>query len=212
MVLASMRPVIEKVKPPRSLYCEFPLGRPLGKPGDAEFQHDVLRRAFALFDADAGPVIADHPDVIDAEESPVSCQLPPAFDPSLPPAVDEARGLRKAYDRTLASRGVTSVGRSVDADGVPGALEALNEIADGAPWKSVALPGKLTTALVHDIRAYYEEAALSLVDEALPAGRAIESWFFEQTEAGKTVMGARAQIKAQDGPFPVWFYMAPGHR
>ncbi|MDA3000308.1 MAG: selenoprotein B, partial [Actinomycetota bacterium] len=61
IVLASMRPVVEKMKPPRSLYCEFPLGRPLGVPNDPEFQHRVLADAFALLDAPNGPVIADFP-------------------------------------------------------------------------------------------------------------------------------------------------------
>ena len=34
----------------------------------------------------------------------------------------------------------------------------------------------------------------------------------EQTEAGKTVMAARAAAKDQEAPFPVWFYMSPAHR
>ena len=86
-----------KVAPPRALHCEFPLGRPLGRPNDAQFQLDVLSRAFALLQAPAGPVLVDHPEVIEADEQPMACALPPRFDPSLPPAVDEARGLRRAY-------------------------------------------------------------------------------------------------------------------
>ena len=34
----------------------------------------------------------------------------------------------------------------------------------------------------------------------------------EQTEAGKAVLAARSSLKAQDAPFPFWFYMAPAHR
>ena len=37
----------EKMKCPRMLFCDFPLGRPLGKPGDAGFQRRVLEDAFA---------------------------------------------------------------------------------------------------------------------------------------------------------------------
>src|SRR4051794_4505068 len=105
--------MVEKVAPPRALHCEFPLGRPLGRPNDPEFQHDVLARAFALLEAPSGPVLVDHPVVIEVEDQPLACSLPPRFDPSLPPAVDEARGLRKAYERTLSRRGVSSVGRAV---------------------------------------------------------------------------------------------------
>jgi hypothetical protein len=212
VTLISTRSVAERMRPPRALFGDFPLGRPLGKPGDAEFQHDVLARAFALLEEPSGPVLVDHPEAITADEIPLSCTLPPRFDPNLPPAVDEANGLRKAYDRSLARRGVTGVGRAIDADGVPAALGVLHDIAEGLHWKTAPIPGRNTTALCHDIRTYYEEAALELVDGPAPGGRAAEAWFFEATEAGRTVLAARAAIKEQGAPHPVWFYMTPGHR
>lgn len=212
VVLSSVREMAEKTAPPRALHCEFPLGRPLGIPGDPAFQLDVLARAFALLDEPSGPVLVDHPTVIEADGAPLACTLPPRFDPSLPPAVDEARGLRKAYDRALARRGVTSVGRSIDADGVPAALGVLHAIAEGADWKDAGLPGGNTTAVCHDIRTYYEEAALELADGPVPGGRAVEDWFFERTEAGATVLRARAAIRDAGAKFPVWFYMTPGQR
>lgn len=212
VVLASVRAMAEKVAPPRALYCEFPLGRPLGKPGDPAFQHDVLARAFSLLDAPSGPVLVDHPDVIEAEDAPLACALPPRFDPDVPPAVDEARGVRKAYERTLARRGVTSVGRVVDADGVADALRVLLDIAAGTPWQEAGIPGGNSIAVCHDIRTYYEEAALELANVPAPGARAAEAWYFERTEAGRAVLAARAAMKDQGAPFPLWFYMAPAHR
>ena len=211
VTLVATRSVAERMSPPRALYGEFPLGRPLGRPGDTEFQHDVLSRAFALLDSD-GPILDDHPVVIEAEEVPVSCALPPRFDPDLPPAVDEANGLRKAYDRSLERRGFSSVGRVMSADDVTTALATLHEIASGLSWKEAEIPGKNTTAMCHDVRTYYEEAALELVDGPAPSGRAIEAWYFDETEAGKTVLAARAAIKEEGGPHGAWFYMTPGHR
>ena len=217
VTLAATRSVAERMGPPRALYVPFPLGRPLGKPGDAEFQHDVLTRAFALLDAPPGPVLEDYPVTIEAEEVPLTCSLPPRFDASLPAAVDEANGLRKAYDRAVANRGFTSVGRAIGPDEVPGVLGVFHDIAQGQNWKEAVIPGKNTTAVCHDIRTYYEEAALELVnvdtdDADVPAGRGAEAWYFENTEAGKTVLAARQAIKDQGGPVPAWFYMAPGHR
>jgi hypothetical protein len=213
VVLSSIRPMAEKVAPPRALHCEFPLGRPLGVPNDAAFQHEVLAAAFALLDAPSGPVLVDYPVVIEAAtDEAVSCALPPRYDPSLPAAVDEARGLRKAYDRTLARRGVTSVGQVIDADRVPEALGVLQAIADGAEWASAGIPGGNTILVCHDIRTYYEEAALSLIDGPEPGGRALEDWYFDKTEAGATVLAARAAIRDQGAPFPFWFYMTPGQR
>lgn len=212
VVLSSVREMAAKVAPPRALHCEFPLGRPLGRPGDPKFQHDVLARAFALLDAPSGPVLVDYPEVIESDDTPFACSLPPRFDPNLAPCVDEARGLRRAYDRALVRRGVTSVGRSIGADEVPAALGILDAIAKGADWASTRLPGDNTTALCHDIYAYYEEAATELVDGPMPGGRAVEAWYFERTEAGATVLAARAAIRDAGAKFPIWFYMSPGQR
>ena len=212
ITLASMRPVVEKMKPPRALYCEFPLGRPLGVPNDPDFQHRVLRDAFALLDEASGPAIGDFADVIESDEQPLACSLPPRFDPNLPACVDEARGLRKAYERAVASRGRTDLGRVLTADQIPAALDALHRIASGDDWTTVEIPGKNTIAVMHDIRAYYEEACLELAEGPEPGGRAMEAWFFESTEAGRTTLAARRAIKDAGGPFPFWFYMAPGHR
>jgi hypothetical protein len=212
IVLSSIRNVTERIHPPRALHCEFPLGRPLGKPADAAFQHDVLARAFALLQEPSGPVLVDHPETILSDESPLACTIPPRFDPSLPPAVDEARGIRKAYDRVVAKRGVSSIGRVLSADEVPNALAVIDGIANGDDWTQTTLAGPRLMQAVHDIRAYYEEAALELTNGPTPGGRQTEAWFFEQTEAGKTILAARQVVKATGVPHPVWFYLAPGHR
>jgi hypothetical protein len=210
VALVSVRGVAERLPPPRGLYGEFPLGRPLGKPNDSAFQHDVLRRALALLDRPAGPVLEDHPEVITSDTAPLACTMPPRFDPNLPEAVDEARGLRHAYDRTLAKRGVTSIGRVLDADGVPDALAVLARIADGDDWKTAGFPGD-PVQTCHDIRTYYEEAALSLADATPEAGQG-EVWFYEQTAAGRTMLAARAVMREQAAPFPIWLYMARATR
>jgi len=212
VTITAIREVGERMRPPRVLHCEFPLGRPLGKPNDPEFQHDVLRRAFSLLERESGPLLEDYPEEVLGNEEPLSCTVPPRFDPELAPAVDEARGLRKAYDRAFARRGVSEVGNAVDADGVPDALDVLQRIVDGTPWKSAGIPGGHTTALANDIRAYYEEAALELTDAPNPGGHQSEAWFFERTEAGKLILAVRKALVAQGAPQPVWFYMAPMYR
>jgi hypothetical protein len=209
--LVSVRPVAEKMHPPRALYCDFPLGRPLGRPNDADFQHGVLRRAFALLERPSVPVLEDHPETVPFSDAPLACSLPPRFDPALPEAVDEAGALRDAYERSRrAHDGRTSLGRVTDADGIPGAVAAFVAIAEGAPWDQAGLPGDpIQTA--HDVRTYYEEAALDLVDVAPEAGAA-EAWFYEVTAAGRAVLAARRAMRDAGVPFPFWFYMARGSR
>lgn len=205
-MLALIRDHAERVHPPRALYTPFPLGRPLGKPNDPAFQRSVIEAALALLESPEGPVLVDFPEVIqDASGEPLSCPLPPREHPELPAAVDEALGLRKAYDRNLETTGRTIVGRAVDADGVPKAIEAFLSIVDGTPWKQIGLQGH-PLQWSRDITSYYEEAAAALSDH-VPAARAAESWLYHKTETGKLLREARAALKAAGEPY--WFYLVP---
>ena len=65
----------------------------------------------------------------------------PASTPDISPSVDEAQGLRAAYNRAVARKGATEVGRAIDADGVAGALADLERMAAGEHWKEVYAPG-----------------------------------------------------------------------
>jgi len=209
VALGSMRKQIEHTAPPRGLWCDFPLGRPLGKPGDAEFQHRVIAAAFELLDAD-GPVFAEFPESITDDGTGVeSCPLPPRHDPDLHPAIDEARGLRPAYDRAVEQFGNRmGTGRVVDADHVTDAIEALIRVQEGTPWKEAGIPG-IPARVCQDIRGYYETAALGLSDH-VPDAWSGTRWFLDHTETGKVVLGARAAMRDADVKQPIWFYMAPG--
>jgi D-proline reductase (dithiol) PrdB len=200
-----------KSKAPRFLHCEFPLGRPLGKPADAAFQTDVLRRAFALLERTDVPVLVDHPDVI-ADESgqPASCVIPPRHDPALHPAVDEALALLPAYRRQVAAAdGRTAVGRVVPPDRIGELVEAFVAIADGASLDDVGLDADGVRAAGQDVRAYYEEAGLALSDH-VPAARQIETWFYQDTRTGSIVRRAVAQLEQAGVDRTTWYYTMPG--
>lgn len=206
-----MRFIAESMKVPRALYCEFPLGWPVGRPLDSEFQHRVLKAAFDLLGRKSGPVLEDFPEKIESKPGePLSCPLPPRFDPNLHPAVDEAQALRAAYDRAVQKNGRTSVGRVIGPDQIPEAIVKFSKIAEGEPWdqQDFSAPPMM---VVHDIRAYYEELAFELAEGPVEAYGA-ERWFYDETEAGKVLIGARRAMKAADAPHPAWFYMAPGSR
>ena len=211
VALGSQRNQIERTAPPRGLWCDFPLGRPLGRPADPAFQHRVLQHAFALLEA-PGPVFEVFGEAIHDDGTEVlACTLPPRHDPNLHPAVDEARALRHAYDRAVASHGNRAgVGRVVDADGVPDAVQALVRITEGVPWKEAGIPG-IPARVAQDIRGYYETAALGLADH-VPSAWSGTRWFLDHTEAGAVLLRARAAMRDAGVKQPVWFYMAPGDR
>lgn len=212
IALGSIRNHVAETAPPRGLWCDFPLGRPLGVPGDAEFQHKVLKAAFSLLEAD-GPVFEEYPEHITDDDSEVlACPMPPRHDPDAHPAVDEARGIRNAYARAVDQFGNRAgAGRTVDADDIPAALEAFIRVIEGTPWKQAGIPG-IPARVSQDIRGYYETAALALVDQP-PAAYASTRWFFDNTEAGKVILDARAAMRdSGEAKHALWFYMATGDR
>jgi hypothetical protein len=211
IALGSQRNQIVAAAPPRGLWCDFPLGRPLGRPGDPEFQHRVLARAFALLTSTA-PVMDVFPETVDdGADEVIACPLPPASNDGVHPAVAEAKGLRPAYERAVARFGNRAgAGRVVDADHVPEAIEAFVRVASGTPWKSAGVPG-IPARVAQDIRGYYETAAVVLVDH-VPSAWAGTRWFFEGTEAGGVVLAARSAMREAGEKQPIWFYMAPGDR
>jgi len=214
VVLASNRVITERARPPRALYCEFPLGRPLGRPLDIPFQRQVLEAALDLLNRPEGPVLEIFPEVIiDEVDTAVACVMPPRYDSRVPAAVDEARGLRPAWERTAKTHpSAGQVGRRITVDEVPMAIERFVAVAGGAGWREkFDDPDELFQTLI-DVRVYYEEAALSLVDH-VPAARAAETWFYQHTETG-ALLRRMAQVLSGTGQmdelgFLAHFYIVP---
>jgi hypothetical protein len=209
--LSIVRRQAENIKAPRFLHCEFPLGRPLGRPGDSSFQTDVIRRAFALLERTDVPVLVDHPEVIEDESGEAeACVLPPRHDPDLHPAVDEALALRPAYKRQLtAGDGRTAVGRVADAEGMGDLVARFVTLAETGDLAGAGFDADTVRAAAQDVRAYYEEAALALSDH-VPAARRIETWFYRDTETGPVIRAAAKALAAAGVDRNTWFYMLPG--
>ena len=64
VLVGFVREHIEVIKPPRGLWLNFPMGRPMGKPNDPKYQKKVIRAAFNLLDAKSGPILEDFPDTV----------------------------------------------------------------------------------------------------------------------------------------------------
>jgi hypothetical protein len=196
---------IRSTAPPRGLFVDFPLGRPLGKPNDPEFQQRVLDRAFALLDA-TEPTVAAFDEAVVDDGAVLACTMPPIDDRDAHPAVAEARGLRAAYNRSVARYdGRIGAHRVVAPDDIPTAIESFIRVADGTPWKEAGIPG-IPARVTMDIRDYYEAAAMSLADHT-PGAFEATRWFLRETEAAKVILAAREQMKADGVKQPIWQFL-----
>ena len=208
VALSSIREQTVTTAPPRALHCEFPLGRPLGKPNDADFQREVLIAAFDLLHQPSGPVLIDYPiEITDDAATPLSCTIPPVDTGDRNPAAAEALGLLPAWRRTNEKYGRSTVGKVVTAEQVPDMLDLFTRVADGEAWEEVELPGD-PTKIAADIKNFYEEAAISLSDSP-PSARSAESWFVKQTKAGAVIQKARINMKEAGANFYFWYYLLP---
>lgn len=208
VALGSVKGQLESTAPPRGLFCDFPLGRPLGRPNDAAFQHRVLAHAFSMLDRNE-PGIEAFADVISDDAEVLSCPMPPRAESDDHPAVVEARALRPAYDRTIARHGERmGAFRLMGPDEVPAAVAAFAAVADGAPWKEAGIPG-IPARVVQDIRGYYEAAAVSLADHT-PSAFEATRWFQHETEAGRAILGAKSQMEAQGAKPGLYQFLTSG--
>ena len=133
------------------------------------------------------------------------CAIPAVAPGGTRDVVDEVRALRDAHDAFLRENGRTSVGIAVTIDRVVDVARAFASIADGTPWRDAGVPGH-PVACALDLRSYFEEAALALVD-GTPAPGAAARWFYEDTLTGRTLERARNAMRESGAPFSVWYYL-----
>ena len=157
--IALFREIAETMKPPRSLWVSFPLGRPLGKPSDAAFQIEVIKRALGLLDAEQGPVLEDYPiDLPNIDTPPPAC--PVSFqrkrdDESWYGRLSKELGaLTPWYELGLKRRGRTTVG--VCESSIPDIVVDVTTWADDAA-QPFPEPSWLKMAL-EDLKSFYSEA------------------------------------------------------
>lgn len=201
MAISLVREQTERVRPPRALWVPFALGRPLGVPGDGDFQTDVIRSALALLETATEPTIEDYPhDAPDTGPEPWACPLNLATDPddSLAGRLRaEVARLRPWATETRRMRGRTTFGLSgAGPDDVDAVVEALVSIADTADV-STPPPGTTSWAhpmpllvrhLVEDLRGYYHEAIAAQPGSTTPDHDALNDWIFGGTAFGELLM------------------------
>ncbi len=197
--IALVRENAEALKPPRLLWTPFQLGRPLGAPGDATFQTDVIRHALDLLERADVPVLADYPrdapeDALGSESEPLVC--PVVFSREEPTTwrgrlAAEFETLSPWYEIAVQRNGRTSVGlveRSVNR-----ILEDLGELLDETAGSREAFFARaLVDGVIEfkqgleDAKAFYQEAL-----GAQPSHRnaqAIHDWLWHMSSLGAALI------------------------
>ena len=194
-----------RVKPPRMVWVPYGFGNVLGRPGDPLIQHQVMKAAFDLLDAESGPVLEEFEDdtvpepllqASETERSNASKGLNPA---------DELTSLRPYYERWVEKNG----GRTaVGVSGVPqrrfrGVIRFLEAYAagedtdyDGRP-EDVGVP-QFIRYCVDDLKAFYYEARM----EQRPGveDSAIHDWYWSETAASGLILKLVETMLQSDDP------------
>lgn len=187
------------MQPPRALWVPFPLGRPLGKPGDASFQRHVIESALDLLHRHAGPVLEDYAHDAPAmdDENPTAC--PVSFATQDP---DEASW------KTRLTREIGELAPWYKLGYRRRGGRSLVGIADASPQQNIQRLGEQLDAdvlptdivwlkrAIEDIKAYYLEAMT-----AQPGNydrEAVQAHFWRDTQFGAAVLALYHQFQRSD--------------
>jgi len=198
---------MQAYQPPRALWLDFPMGRPLGKPNDPDYQKKVIRAAFELLERASGPVLEDFQDVIPVKDGRMGYAIPPEYvfsrsdvgdvDALLADVQAEIGALRPFYEKAVEARGRTTVGASeLDIDKLaPHIAEFVKGEKPKSPRKGLSpIPG--LKLVIEDLQAFYSETRThrDSIDDIELLGR----WFWMETRAGLLIMWLEAVALESD--------------
>ena len=208
-----VRPHVEAVKPPRSLWVPFELGRPLGAPDNSAFQRRVLKAALDLLESTNGPVVLeDFPDdapngstSLNAESQegwtcPVA--LRPAADASNgyeSAIVEEVAMLRPWHDVAKKNNARTTVGvTGTDIEDIARFIASQISETPLPSYRTDLGLGDAVKLATDDLKAFYLEAAAAQPGES--PSTALTEWFWSETTAGKVFLELRSVCANSDDP------------
>lgn len=202
----------QKIQPPRALWVPFALGRPLGLPGDPDFQRQVIQAALTLLEAQKGPVLADFPhdvpkktdtsrDSPDLPACPVSFAGPVTHETETEKLLaafrQEMAEFRSWYDIGLEKRGYSAVIYFPPE----GALQMFTDFLSGNPLtleENMSSPASALRFAAQDLKSIYFESVMFRPDMVLPDDAAFTRWFWQKTAAGAVLKAVKEKCSASD--------------
>ena len=194
----------ERTKPPRMLWVPYAFGNALGRPGDPLLQHQILKAAFDLLEAEQGPVLEEFEDAAEPEALWQASATPRSEAAKGLNAADELTALRPYYERWVEKNGGrTAVGISGVPQrrfrGIVRFLEAYTagEDADYSERPAgVGIP-QFIRYCVDDLKAFYYEARMEQRPGA--ADSDIHEWYWSDTAMSALIVKlAEAMSQSED--------------
>ena len=195
-----------KVNPPRAVFVPFPLGLPLGHPGNVAEQQAVLDLAFSTLAAANGPVLVDFPDNGAAEGgSPVQAsEVTPDAAATLLDLATEVTLMRRYWEQRFEATGRTAVGLTkVPPERFRGIVRFLqafltDENADAAERPADVDVPTFIRLSVEDLRVLYAEARLQTHPHESSEDR--QRWLLGSTALGVFLSQLKARMEASSNP------------
>jgi hypothetical protein len=196
-----------KVNPPRAVYVPFPLGLPLGHPGNSAEQQAVLDLAFSTLDAPSGPVLLEYHDEAAANEdgSPIQASEVDLDEQARSADLaNEATLMRRYWEARLAATGRTGVGLSkIPPQRFRGVVRFLEAYVADPSADMGGRPPDMTVPLfirncVEDLRVMYAEARLQT--HPGESSRDRQRWLLGSTALGVMIRKVRDVMDASDDP------------
>ena len=203
VAIALVREHAERVRPPRALWVPFYFGYALGKPDDAEFQHQVISAALGMLDAPRGPVLADYPDEAGPIGMPQASEVAASTNGDTDRTLDaagEITALRGYYERWQDQRGHTAVG----VTGIPqrrfrGIIRFLEAYAESDDADMDERPADVSVPqfaryCADDLKAFcYEARMAQRPNDSEPD---IHRWFWGETAVGELIDSITQRLNA----------------
>lgn len=182
-IIALMRMQAETGRPPRALWVPFELGRPIGPPGNPEFQTRVVRAALDLLDHAEGPVLEDFPeDEPDAVDNP---NWVPPDTHRVRDLMEEIELLEPFWQSAVERNGRSTVG--ISGMDIKSAAEFVTRFDTDVPMPNPSRNFADVHALryaVDDLKAYYLESANAT---EWGSSHQLAAWFWTETKVATTI-------------------------
>ncbi|MBM9606091.1 hypothetical protein JWG88_17760 [Desulfopila inferna] len=207
--ISLIREHTQTIQPPRALWVPFALGRPLGLPGNPDFQRQVVLAALILLEAEMGPVLEDFPhDVpkkntsqysLDQLACPVTFVGPITQKTETEKLLEafsrEVGEFRSWYDIGIEKRGYSAVIYfTPDA-----ALQLFTDFLSEIPMTPGEHISSLDAALrfaAQDLKSVYFESVMFRPDMILTDDATFTEWFWQKTAAGAVLKAVREKCRA----------------